>query len=473
MTERFPFDRDFQIGLLALMSQRNDVLLSCLDMVEAGYFEDKVLVWFYQAMQEYYTKYQEQPLLSPVLRNEMMGAVRNGIIKPDEIGEYAEVGKRLGLPVFAQQYHINQMTQFCRRQACRRVYLETAPLMDSANDEFWDSVISRVTDAANVGGGYLDIGMDYFSDAPDRIQRRLRHEHKIVMATGIPRLDILLGGGLKAGQLGIWLGGTGGGKSIALCHVGKQAIVRGFRVAHYTLELDEEDISARYDASFTKTDIDYLDLMAVSVEDWFKSQGFKYKGRMFIKHYPTRQASINHIKNHLRQMAGNGWYPDLIIIDYGDLLKPTTTYNDEYQDLGAIFADMRGLAGELKVPIWTATQVNRVGLNAEIPDIEHIGDSLKKAFIADIVLAITAKREDFEQNQLKIFLAKNRNGPAKRTVKIGSAYQRMALWDPTREAEFTKEENQGSDDDESHGAPPPPSPVALGKRRPPKVKGLN
>jgi replicative DNA helicase len=460
--DSFPFDRDFQIGVLGLMAQRYDFLLTATELLKPEYFQDEILVWFFQTMLDHYVKYQEQPFVDPVVENELKKAARLGRIKPAKIGDYAFVCTQLRKPVNAQSYVINEVVRFCRRQEGRRIYMETAPLMDTADDQTWDDIIDRISSAAALGTNFLDIGCNYFNEAAERVRKRMMGDAKRAIPVGISELDALLNGGLKVGQLGIWMGGTGGGKSIALPHCGKRAVVNGYRVAHYTLELDEDDVAERYDASWTRTPLHELAPKSRTVGTQLQRLGMRYADRLMIKHYPTGTASINTIKSHLKQMAGFGWEPDLILVDYGDLLKPLTSYNDEYSDLGSIFKDLRGLAGLQRVPVWTATQTNRGGLNSEIVDLDSISDSLKKAMIADVIIAICATQEDRKANVLRLHLAKNRNGPSKAQVEIRSAYDRMAFWDSTAPSVQQQAGQQG---------PPPPPPSAPKRRRPKTTKG--
>ena len=443
---KFPFDRDFQIGILALCFQRYDFLVMATDVFEDEYFEDKVLVWFFQRMKEYFIQYSASPDMV-VIKNELKKSIQAKAIKANEISEYTDVANQLNRRISSQQYMQNEVVRFCRRQVGRKVYLETAPLMDTADEDDWDMILERMHEARNIGNNYLDVGVNYFNEIKERAARRAAGDGKSVSPTGIhgwhpvsgarTDLDQLLGGGLKEGQMGIWLGGTGVGKSIALPHVGRRAVWQGFKVLHYTFELDADDVCDRYDAGFTHTNIQQLVQNSSSVINKLSALAAgKIVGmskacadRLIVKYYPTGTASVNTLRSHLRQLDGMGWVPDVIVVDYMDLLKPLTNYKDEYSDLGAIARDLRGLAGEYKVPLWTATQVNRSGLSQEVVDIEHIGDSLRKAQIADIILALCATREERANNVLRIFGAKNRNGPDKFLVEVRSAYERMHLVD--------------------------------------------
>ena len=439
--QKFQFDRKFQIGILALMMQRHDFLLMASDIIKAEYFEDKVLIWFFQKLRDFYIKYGHAPDRA-ALENEILIACKKKTIRPSELQEYVDVRMKLTQRVNSQDYVIEQVIRFCRRQAGRKIYLETAPIMDTADEDDWDDILERLAAVRNIGMNYLDVGVRYFEDVGQRTHRRFTGDDRTISPTGIAgwdtngrrvNLDDYLQGGCKGGQLAMWMGGTGVGKSIALPQMGKRAVVDGLNVVHYTLELSEEDIADRYDASWSHVNFSSLttpgSIMEVDGHIRKLASRPRYANRLIIKEYPTGTATVATIRSHLKQLEQMNWYPDVIIVDYLDLLKPLTNYKDEYADLGAIARDLRGMAMELKVPVWSATQTNRSGLNQEVVDIEHIGDSLKKAQIADIVLALSATREDRDNNVLKIFLAKNRNGPAKRQIEIRSDYSRMLLYD--------------------------------------------
>ena len=427
--KKFPFDRQFQIGIISLMMKRFDFLVTAVELIKPEYFEDEVLIWFYKKCRDYYLDYKMSPT-QIVLQNELIKASEAKRIKQESVKQYVDLFNRLEQPVDAQSYLINEVVRFCRRQAVKHALVSSAPLIDSDDANVWDQIVDNMQEACNVGNTFLDIGIQYFPESKERIRNRALGNIKKVIPVGITEVDEKLNGGLKAGQLGIFMGGTGAGKSIALPHCGKAAIIRGYKVLHYTFELDEDEVATRYDANWTATPVHDLRSQAKKVQTELEGLHSKYDNSLIIKYFPTRTASVNSLKSHYNQLKAQGFIPDMIIVDYGDLLKPTTTYNDEYSDLGAIFADLRGWAGELEVPMWTATQVNRTGMNSEIVDIDHIGDSLKKAQIADVLIAICCTREEIDMGVVRLFGAKNRNGPPKWVVPIKTAYDRMAFYVP-------------------------------------------
>ncbi len=101
----------------------------------------------------------------------------------------------------------------------------------------------------------------------------------------------------------------------------------------------------------------------------------------------------------------------MIIVDYADLLKPTTHYKEKRADLESIYENLRSVAQEYQCPVWTASQTNRSGLSAEVVTMESISEAFNKCFVADFICSISRTRKDKVANTARMFIAKNRNGP--------------------------------------------------------------
>jgi len=137
----------------------------------------------------------------------------------------------------------------------------------------------------------------------------------------------------------------------------------------------------------------------------------KIKGKLIVKEYPTKSASTRTIKNHLEKLVNRGIEPGLIIVDYGDLLRPVTVRKEKRTELESIYEEMRCIAQELQCPVWTASQTNRSGLNAEVITMESISEAFSKCFVADFIFTVSRTMEDKTSNTGRIYVAKNRNGP--------------------------------------------------------------
>ena len=200
---------------------------------------------------------------------------------------------------------------------------------------------------------------------------------------------------------------TGAGKSMALVHLGSAALKEGLTVIHYTLELQDTVIGSRYDSCITNVPLSNLSAFKEKIYE----DVHDIEGQLIIKEYPTKAATTQTLKNHLEKLKMKEIKADLIIVDYADLLKPVTFQREKRNELESIYEELRGLAQEYKCPIWTASQTNRSGLNAEVVTMESISEAFNKCFVSDFIFSISRTAEDKLGNTGRLFVAKNRNGP--------------------------------------------------------------
>ena len=159
-----------------------------------------------------------------------------------------------------------------------------------------------------------DLGYDYMKDFELRFEERARNP----VTTGWEPIDEISKGGLGKGELGVVIAPTGAGKSMVLVHLGSKALQEGKNVVHYTLELADTVVAGRYDSCITGY---HLNDLRSFKEQIFDDLG-NLPGKLIVKEYPTRSATIQTLKNHVEKMKNSGFEPDMIIVDYADLLKP-------------------------------------------------------------------------------------------------------------------------------------------------------
>ena len=181
----------------------------------------------------------------------------------------------------------------------------------------------------------------------------------------------------------------------------------GKTVVHYTLELGDTVIASRYDSCITK--IPLSDLHSFKEEVYETVQDLE--GVLIVKEYPTKSASSRSLRTHLEKLRMRDINPDMVIVDYGDLLRPISGKSEKRHELESIYEEMRGLAQEFDCSVWTASQTNRSGLNAEVITMESISEAFNKCFVADFIFSLSRTVEDKQSNTGRIFVAKNRNGP--------------------------------------------------------------
>jgi len=178
-------------------------------------------------------------------------------------------------------------------------------------------------------------------------------------------------------------------------------------VVHYTLELQDTVVGNRYDSCISE--IPLGDLFHNKKQVMYKIKDIP--GQLIIKEYPTKSASTETIKNHIERLRKKGIEPDMIIMDYADLLRPTRSSKEKRYDLESTYEELRAIAQIYKCPVWTASQTNRSGLNAEVITMEAISEAFNKCFVADFICSLSRTVQDKQSNKGRMFIAKNRNGP--------------------------------------------------------------
>jgi len=195
--------------------------------------------------------------------------------------------------------------------------------------------------------------------------------------------------------------------SWGLINVGANAIKNGLNVVHYTLELNEGYVGQRYDAVLTGIAAQNLKYN----QDEIESAVSKLKGKLIIKYYPTKTASCSTIRAHIEKMILVGNKPDLVIVDYADLLRGAVARKEMRHELESIYEDLRGIAGEYEVPLYTASQANRSALEDDIIEAGKIAESYAKVMIADFVISLSRKVTDKIAGTGRFHIIKNRFGP--------------------------------------------------------------
>ena len=208
------------------------------------------------------------------------------------------------------------------------------------------------------------------------------------------------------GDFGLIFGNQGGGKSWSLVALGGHAVRLGYNVLHYTLELGEEYVGKRYDAFFTKIPVNKIDSQREKVEEIIP----QLPGKLIIKEYPTGRASVSTIESHIAKSTSMGVKPDLVIIDYVDLLSSRKTNRERKDEIDDIYTSTKGLARQLDIPIWSVSQVNRAGANDNVIQGDKAAGSYDKIMITDFCMSLSRKKEDKVNNTGRFHLMKNRYG---------------------------------------------------------------
>ena len=288
---------------------------------------------------------------------------------------------------------------FCKKQNLKSAMVKSIGLLQNSS---FDEISRVINDSLKLGMDN-DEGYDYKKDFEERFKPRFRNP----TTTGWELIDDICKGGLGQKELGVVIAPTGAGKSMALVHLGTQALREGKTVVHYTLELQDMVVASRYDSCLTRIPLQSLSAFKEKIYEEVQD----IAGKLIVKEYPTKTASTQTIRTHLEKLRMRDINVDMVIVDYGDLLRPIRYLKEKRNELESIYEELRAVAAEYKCPVWTASQTNRSGLNAEVITMESISEAFNKCFIADFIFSISRTIEDKTVNGGRMFVAKNRNGP--------------------------------------------------------------
>jgi len=367
------------------------------EVLDVNFLELNYLKCFLNKVFNYRKKYEVHPsrdIMKTILRSELDS---ENELTAQQVREYYVRSQVNALTDI--DYIKDTALDFCKKQNLKSAMVKSIGLLQNSS---FDEISQVINDSLKLGMNN-DEGYDYKKDFEERFKPRFRNP----VTTGWSLIDDICKGGLGQKELGVVIAPTGAGKSMALVHLGTQALREGHTVVHYTLELQDTVVASRYDSCLTKIPLQNL----TSFKEQIYEEVQDVSGRLIVKEYPTKTASTQTIRNHLEKLRMRNIDVDMIIVDYGDLLRPVRYLKEKRNELESIYEELRGIAAEYEAPVWTASQTNRSGLNAEVITMESISEAFNKCFIADFIFTISRTIEDKVANGGRLFVAKNRNGP--------------------------------------------------------------
>ena len=400
MTKNLGFSRygkQFQESLAQMVLEDRPFADQIEEVIDTRFFELNYLRVFVAKIYEYRKKYSVHPtkrILASILRTDLENF--NDATQKQVRDYFARICIK---NVEDEQYIKETSLDFCKKQKLKEALMKSVDLIqNSSYDE-----IRQVIDTALRLGTNNDFGHEFLKDFELRYEIKTRNP----ISTGWEKIDSLMKDGLGSGELGVIVAPTGAGKSMVLSHLGSQAVKAGKNVVHYTLELSEAATGQRYDSCISKVPLNTLFHQKEEVLEAISD----LDGSLIIKEYPTKTASPNTLRTHLEKLKKRNHKIDMILIDYADLLKSVTNFKEKRNELESIYENLRAIAQEFKCPVWTASQTNRTGLNAEVVTMESISEAFNKCFVSDFICSISRTIKDKNAKTGRMFIAKNRNGP--------------------------------------------------------------
>ena len=397
------YGKSFQLKVLGSLLTDKKFLLNVRDVLSESYFDSDAHKWIVDEIIKYFDKYHTT-ITMDVLKVELQ-KVDNDIL---QIALKEELRNSYQATQDDLEYVQEEFTTFCKNQEMKQAILNSTDLLKAGD---YDGIRNRIEKAMKAGMD-KNIGHEYNKD----IETRYRVDYRPTIPSPWPVLNDGIQGGFGPGDLAIVFGNPGGGKSWTMVAIAAHAVKLGFKVNYYTLELGEDYVGKRFDCYFTGYSIDEVNKHRKEVQ----KQVDNLKGRLIVKEYAPKSATVNTIKAHIQKCMDMEHKPDLVIIDYVDYLRaPARGKSFERKDeIDDVFIATKGLAKDLKIPILTPSQVNRMGARDSVIEGDKAAGSYDKMMVADICLSLSRQKEDKVLGTGRVHVMKNRYGQDGMTYNV-------------------------------------------------------
>jgi len=420
------YGKDFQEKIFQALLNDHEWASQMMEVMKYDYFELKYLQFLCDRFFSFYSKYRNFPtmqLLVSIIRDELTAG--DDIILREQVIEY--LTRMKSSPNLGDLKFVKDKTlDFCKKQTLQQALEESVKAIKQEN---YEDVLNIMKDAV-FKGNTSTLGHNFFEDHEARFQQIDR----ATCPTGIKHLDQkdVLKGGLGRGEIGVVVANTGVGKSHYLVAMGAEALRRGKNVVHYTFELTETAVGIRYDSNLCNVPSSNVVDNKETILKTYEENDF---GNLIIKQYPTGGASIITIRNHLDKLMMKDFKPSLLVIDYADIMRSTRTYDSLRHELKLVYEELRNLAMEMNIPIWTASQANRDSAKSEIVGLENMSEAYGKAMVADVVVSLSRKPMEKSTGAGRLFVAKNRAGRdgLMFPIRIDCSMSKIEVLDDVRE----------------------------------------
>ena len=428
-----------QIEFLILRNllHNEEYIRKVIPFIKPEYFEDKNQKIVFEEIHSFVLEYN-QPATKEVLCIEIEKRID---INEQEFKEIIQVISCLEDVATEFNWLVDTTEKWCRDRAIYLALMESIHITDGKDaKKNRDSIPTILSEALAVSFD-THIGHDYLLDYEQRYEYYHKKENRIEF--DLDFFNKITNGGVPNKTLNIFLAGTNVGKTLAMCHMASSFLLQSKNVLYITMEMAEEEIAKRMDANILNVPINQLDDLPKSM---FTSKASKLlektKGSLIIKEYPTAAAHAGHFKALLNELSlKKSFRPDVIFIDYINICASSRfragSNMNSYSIIKSIAEELRGLAVEHNVPIFSATQTTRSGFSSSDVEITDTSESFGLPATADFLVALISTEELEGLGQIMVKQLKNRYGDKsmfKRFV-VGIDRAKMRLYDVEQNAQ--------------------------------------
>ena len=420
----YKFQDSIQRSIVYLAKSDESFLLQIMPMLKSEYFEFPAHQKLYKVLIDFYLAYKKLPSDSQLLEEVKKVLTKNDMFS-DYKEEISEVNNLDEKSIDNLEYYLDLVEEFAKEQALKDAILNSVEHIKNKN---FGSIEEEIRTAFSVNRN-VDLGTDYFSNIQERWDRLNDTSLMPKFRTPFESINEALEGGLAHKEMAMVVAPPGVGKSLFLANQAARAVLDGHNVLYITLEMAEDRVAQRLDSIFTRIQQSKLATRVKDIESRLDtiSNQWEDRGKLIIKEFPTKRLSMTGLRAFLNQLSNyDDFVPDVVVVDYLELMK-TEKDMAEYQGQERLAQELRGIASEYNVLVWTATQTNREGKKVNIITDAELADSYGKIRVCDLVFSINQTEQEFDSGQARLYLMKSRNGRARFIVPLKIDYSRLTV----------------------------------------------
>ena len=418
-------------GCLYLLKHDLEFFSEIMPLLKPEFFDFPAYKNLFLGISNYYDEYRKLPsdrVLPDYILNQVSGASNDGI---DYVGTIAEVNSFDKSCINDREFLLDTVEMFARQKAMEHAIRKAVGILNEEGDP---GAVEELVKSALLVNRSVDVGQDYFTDVNTRLQRNAEDKRDQLIPTAFVTHNRNLEGGLARKELAMVAAPPGVGKSLYLVNQGATAIREGKNVLYVSLEMSEDKIAGRFDSvlsDLNNKDLKEKPLAKLKLKEVLSEIKEKSRGRLIIKEFPTGSCNVNQLRAYLVQLRlHRDFVPDLLIVDYLELLRPNRQIDAEYQAQQRISEELRGLAVEQNALLWTATQTNRQARRVNIITDAELGDSYGKIRTADWAISLNQNQEEYDDGVMRVFVMKARDSKQHYLINVSVDYSTLRMKEP-------------------------------------------
>jgi replicative DNA helicase len=392
--------------ILKGMTNDKDFLVLVSTVFESEYFDDPNIGHVFNFCREYVDEYHSIPSRDSII---------NSSDTPDDIREVLDESNQMEFDLAdGYDFLLNQANDYLKEKALKRAIIESVEDVEDPDRRF---VVQKRIEEAIIKDIKIDLGLNYFGDLRERL-RRIFTATENRIPTFFPVFDELIQGGFPPYTLNVLTAKIHGGKSNLMANMAARQVLNGYNVIVLTLEMSQDAFAQRFDSIFSKLDINRMYVSDSRKRELLRKlrdiKNDESRGNLFIKQYPTGNASVLDFKTYLRELELRGIPVDIVYVDYINLMKVAYNVdNNLYSSIKRVSEELRALAFEFECPIISVSQLNREGFFAQFSEVNfnHIAESMGIPATADFMAIMgTSPEEMVYESEILYKITKSRIG---------------------------------------------------------------